>query len=291
MNRAWSRAEAQLAKLARYPAPLRILLFLIGLGCLWLPFLVMFHGLANLRWLIQDHNQATILSLIALYSGFIWLVRLWSKKVHQEAKPLWRFGLEFSLESGQELITGVAIGGISLLLLFVVQGGLGMLTWQAGNAQFWRIFWEGLLVALGFGFAEELLFRGWLLDELQRDYRRAIALWANAALFAAVHRWQQLPALTLLGATLVWAKWSRHQVVNGSIHYRLALPIGVHTGLVWGYYVVNVGQLIRYTGRAPTWMTGLDGNPLIGFMGLLFLSLMAISTGYYCQQKNNFKGN
>jgi len=29
---------------------------------------------------------------------------------------------------------------------------------------------EGLIVALGIGFAEELLFRGWLLDELQRDY-------------------------------------------------------------------------------------------------------------------------
>lgn len=288
MNRTRRQAEPQFLRLARFPAPARIVVFLAALGCLWLPFLVGFHFLANVRWLIQDDNQATIFSLLALYGGFIWLVRLWSDRVHREPKPLRRFGLEFSWQSGQELMVGLVIGCFSLLLLFAVQGGLGMLTWQAGSAQLLQIGVEGLLVALGIGFAEELLFRGWLLDELQRDYRPAIALWLSAALYAAVHlRWQQFPALTLLGATLVWAKWSRHRVVDGSLYQQLGLPLGLHAGLVWGYYLVDVGRLVRYTERFPRWVTGFDNNPLVGVMGLLFLSLLAMSVRFYFRKRSD----
>jgi len=29
------------------------------------------------------------------------------------------------------------------------------------------------------------------------------------------------------------------------------LPIGLHSGLVWGYYIINVGQLVEYSGQVP----------------------------------------
>lgn len=53
---------------------------------------------------------------------------------------------------------------------------------------------------------------------------------------------------------------------------RLGISIGLHAGLVWGYYIVNVGQLIEYSNQVPVWVTGIDGNPIAGVMGLLFLS-------------------
>jgi uncharacterized protein len=46
--------------------------------------------------------------------------------------------------------------------------------------------------------------------------------------------------------------------------------------LVFGYYVVNVGNLITYTGRVPAWITGLNNNPLAGCMGLIFLGAIAL---------------
>ncbi|MEM8502332.1 MAG: hypothetical protein AAF716_04185, partial [Cyanobacteria bacterium P01_D01_bin.1] len=56
---------------------------------------------------------------------------------------------------------------------------------------------------------------------------------------------------------------------------RLGYPIGLHAGLIWGYYIVNVGGLSDYTGRAPEWVTGIDSNPLAGLMGLILLGLIA----------------
>jgi membrane protease YdiL (CAAX protease family) len=58
-------------------------------------------------------------------------------------------------------------------------------------------------------------------------------------------------------------------------HNRLGLPIGFHAGLVWGYYIINVGNLVKYSGSVPDWITGVDRNPLAGIMGLLFLGCIA----------------
>jgi len=268
------------AKLATYSALIRIVIFLLILGCFWLPFLVAFH------LLLADDNLATIASLLTLYLGFIGFVKLWGDRVHAEQHPLRSYGLEFSLQSGKELLVGFLLGSVSLFLLFLLQGWLGFLQWQPLSQSFARILLEGLLVALAFGFAEELFFRGWLLDELQRDYRPNVALWLNAALFAFAHlRLLQFPGLTLLGATLVWAKWSRIQPAQGRVKTRLALPIGLHAGLVWGIYQVNVGNLVKYTGQVPAWVTGLDNQPIVGVTGLLLLSLLAIGIRSYQRQQ------
>jgi len=40
--------------------------------------------------------------------------------------------------------------------------------------------------------------------------------------------------------------------------------------------MINVGQLIRYSGSVPDWVTGVNGNPLAGAIGLLFLSVLAV---------------
>jgi len=56
------------------------------------------------------------------------------------------------------------------------------------------------------------------------------------------------PGLLLLGLTFVWAKRSRRS--------RLGLPIGLHAGL-GGYYIINVGQLVEYSGQVPDWLLAL----------------------------------
>ena len=122
--------------------------------------------------------------------------------------------------------------------------------------------------------AEELLFRGWLLDELQRDYGKKICIWVTAIAYAIAHFLKPIeevirtavtfPALVLLGIALVLAKYKHGD--------RLGICIGIHGGLVWGYYIVDVGQLIEYSDRVPVWVTGIDGNPIAGVMGLVFLA-------------------
>lgn len=240
---------------------MRIVAFLLGLLLLWLPIAL------PLAWLIHDANQRSIVTLVVLYLEFIGLVRLWGRRVYREPL-LTQYGLEVSWRSGRELFIGWALGILSLSALLLIETAGGWISWQSPALPVWRLLLEAGLVSLGIGFAEELLFRGWLLNELQRDYRPSRVLWVDAAIYAALHGFRpQFPALLLLGMALVWAK---------RLTARLGLAIGLHAGLVGSYYLVNVGHLFDYSGRAPEWITGLDRNPLAGVLGVLCLSGLAI---------------
>lgn len=268
--------KRDLSKIARYPAPVRIMLFAVPLLLLW----GLLTGISV--WLIADANTANILTLLLLYSQFIVLVRVWGQYVYGQPNLLWRYGLDLTQRSCWELLLGLVIGTGCLFALMETQASLGWVVWKPPSDNFLQVAVEGLLVALGFGFAEELLFRGWLLDELQRDYHPTIALWVNALIYAALHGFRlQFPALVVLGLTFVWAKRACGTAESGWRRDRLALPMGLHAGLVWGYYLVKVGQLIESPNRVPTWITGIDANPLAGAMGILFVSSLALSVRHF----------
>ena len=121
------------------------------------------------------------------------------------------------------------LGGLlkALLLLALVAGALLV----GGNAQ-----WRGLAaldggealnaiaLMVGVGFAEELVFRGWLWGELQRLMAPQAALLMQAAIFAVVHPWSQdgwlgavglLVGLILLGLNLALQRPSRWRAALG----------------------------------------------------------------------------
>lgn len=271
--------------------------FLLVLLLLWLPIAL------PIYWLVNDSNLVSILTIIILYAEFILLVRVWGRRVYRQPNLLWRYGLERSRRMGLELLVGLAIGCASVLALFVTQSAFGWITWQSPSIALLKVAIEGLLVALGIGFAEELFFRGWLLDELQRDYSLHVALWADATIFALVHGLKpQFPALVLLAVTLIWAKRSRTDADNGTPvgesawrhqtlnvpRGRLGLPMGLHAGLVWGYYIINVGQCIRYAPQAPGWLSGIDHNPLAGVSGFLFMGILAVGMWRYARRHRAF---
>ncbi len=266
-------------KIASYPFFLRIPIFLVALLSIWLPFA------APIYLLVKDSNLATILTMALLFTEFLLLVRLWGKQVYRENQVLKSYGLISSRQNGFEFLIGLAIGLLLTFSLFGVQGLFGFVSWQNSD-NLPRIIAEGLLSALGVGFAEELVFRGWLLDELQRDYSDRVSLWGNSIVFALSHfikpvaamlrSWPQFPGLLLLGLILVGGKRSRQN--------RLGLAIGFHAGIVWGYYMINVGKLVRYSGSVPDWVTGVNGNPLAGAIGLLFLSVLAVGMRKMSQQ-------
>ena len=56
----------------------------------------------------------------------------------------------------------------------------------------------------------------------------------------------------------------------------MGLPIGLHGGLVWGNYIIEVGKLIKYSGAAPQWVTGVNNNPLAGVMGFNGFNIVGI---------------
>lgn len=283
MNIAWS-------KLALLPAPVRLLVFLLLLLLLWLPIAL------PIALLESDPNTVTIATMSVLLIEFLVWVQIWGRKVHRNTRILHTYGLVRSSQNGLELLLGLAIGLLSLGFMFGVQGGLGWVAWQPiALVPFLKITLEGLLTGFGTGLAEELVFRGWILDELERDYSNSVSLWASSLTFACLHfikpvseiirTFPQFPGLVLLGLALVWAKRStRHSAYPGG---RLGLPIGLHAGLVWGYYLIAVGQLVTYPHQVPEWVTGIDQNPLSGIVGLIVLS--SIAGAMYWQSHVNYQ--
>ncbi|MCU0543498.1 MAG: CPBP family intramembrane metalloprotease [Oscillatoriaceae cyanobacterium Prado104] len=261
----------RIKKIGSYPFPWRVIIFLLILLAIWLPAAI------PIYFLVKDSNLATILTMGLLFVEFIILLPQWGKRVYGKTNLFKSYGLVNTKQNGIELFIGLAIGTCLTFTLFAVQGLFGFVLWQ-NSQNLSRIIAEGLLSALGVGFAEELVFRGWLLDELQRDYNYRISARSNTLIFALAHfikpvgvmlqSWPQLPGLLLLGSILIWGK--------RNCQNRLGLPIGLHAGLVWGYYTINVGQLVKYSGSVPDWVTGVNGNPLAGAIGLLFLSILAL---------------
>jgi membrane protease YdiL (CAAX protease family) len=274
--------KLNLGFIAHYPAPLRLGIFVLTLLLIWLPFTV------PIYWLETDANKINILTLSLLYIEFIFLLKYWGKHIYKQPQLLRSYGLEISWPNCQFFFKGLTIGLLSLFTLFLLQGILGWVVWQPPPNELLRYILEGLLVACGLGFAEELLFRGWLLDELERDYKPNVALWVSSLIFALLHfikpvaeiirTLPEFPALFLLGLILVWAKRSTvRNSPNQTVKKKpalLGMPMGFHAGLIWGYYIINVGELVADAGKVPPVIVSVD-RPLAGIMGLLFLSAIA----------------
>ncbi len=212
---------------------------------------------------------------VFLYVVFVIEVGWWGRKVWGLAHPYRSYGL-IPLNI-KEFLSGLAIALASFSTLMLLQVGLGWLVVQEVDLRLAVL--SGAVTAFGVGFAEELLFRGWLLTELEQDLSPSFALWANSLIFAVLHflkplevilqTWVQFPGLVLLGLILVWLR----RLTGG----RLSMAIALHGGLVWAYYIVHTTRWIVPSGTVPEWVTGIGGHPLAGLLGLGFLGVMGLA--------------
>ena len=159
----------------------------------------------------------------------------------------------------------------AVLLLGLVAAGLavaGQLSWQPRLTA--PLVLNALLLGLGVGFAEELLFRGWLMGELTLLLGRQRALWLQAALFSLVHTRFNLPLLQLLGLLagllLLGLALGLQRRADGGLLWG---AIGLHGGLVGGWFFLVQG-LVQVSATAPSWLIG-PANPIGGLLGWLGL--------------------
>jgi uncharacterized protein len=164
----------------------------------------------------------------------------------------------------------------ALLLLGVVAAGLalsGTLGWEPRLSA--GLLLNAVALGLGVGFAEELLFRGWLLGELSLLLGRQRALWLQAVLFSLVHTRFNLPIgllLSLLGGLLLLGlALGLQRRADGGLLWG---AIGLHGGLVGGWFLLQQG-VVSVNPMAPGWLIG-PANPiggLLGWLGLCWLLL------------------
>ncbi|XP_021756724.1 uncharacterized protein LOC110721832 [Chenopodium quinoa] len=276
-------------RIADQPLFLRVLGFSGMVLVLWSPVLVPL--LPTLFQNLLTHTSSSIVELaciVGLYTAVIILIMQWGKGIRGYEDPFKQYGLDFtSPRKVQHFLIGL-VGGVMLVisihslnaylgfvkLSFPSSLGSSSLTFSAkikAHGQLFLSAGQGLAVAAGVSFVEELLFRSWLLEEIAIDLGYHPGILLSGLAFALSQRsWQAIPGLWLLSLCLAGARLRK----EGS----LFIPIGLRTGLMASSYFLQTSGFVVYMSKIPWWIIGLHPfQPFSGVVGLLVALLLAVA--------------
>ena len=196
------------------------------------------------------------------------------RRVWREPAPWRRLGVVAPPGAALQALLG---GGAKALGLLAPISGLllavGLARWQPDLS--WAELANAVALGLGVGFAEELLFRGWLWGELACHWGRGRAAIAQALLFSLVHARFDLglPGLVGLlgGLALLGLALALQRRADGGLLWG---AVGLHGGLVGGWFALQQGAL-AIDPDSPFWLMGPGGanpNPVGGLLGWLGLA-------------------
>ncbi len=204
-----------------------------------------------------------------------------------DRQPISSLGLKLSRNAITDLGAGILMMGLLMGLIYVVQSRLGWLSFENSA-------WQGLTVPqvlreiilptlylfILVGWLEELLFRGYVLQNLASGLNIWWGLGLSSILFAAAHSlnpgasWTAIAGLFAAGLFLGYAYMRTRQ---------LWLPVGLHIGWnffegpVFGFPVsgLNIPHLIQQAETGPDLWTGGAFGPEAGLIVIPALALGA----------------
>ncbi len=246
--------------------------FVAWVGC-WLPLATL--SAIAMNWHpskpLQPEQKLPLLIPLYLLAPLIFWAATWLTNTSFSD-----YGILANISILSSLALGFGLGVLSLVFVFGWEWWLGLCRFKELNIkQITSIALPILLVALFVGAIEELVFRGFLLTQLEQNYPVWVAAIMSSLIFAVLHLvWEQretipqLPGLWLMGMVLVLARF----VDNGN----LGLAWGLHAGWVWAIACIDTAQLINYTGKTSEWVTGKNKKPLAGVAGIACLLLTGV---------------
>ncbi|MFY8148361.1 MAG: type II CAAX prenyl endopeptidase Rce1 family protein [Prochlorococcaceae cyanobacterium] len=262
-----------------------------GVALLYVPLLYAAGWLLAWPLLLGGPNHALVGTgftlLLFLLTLPAWVRRLWA-----EAHPWQALGVTGPASALLRAFLRGLIKAVLLLLglsLVLLLGGWAR--WSEGCSA--AELTNGLLLVLGVGFAEELVFRGWLWGELRMllgggSRADQQALLAQAAVFSLVHTRFTLGAAALLpllgGLGLLGVVLALQRRADGGLLWG---AVGLHGGLVGGWFLLQ-GSLLELAPEAPAWLVGPGGpapNPIGGLVGWLGLSALLWARRRWCRGK------
>ena len=256
----------------------------------WLPTVLFIPLLYALGWLAAvpltllglPTDQLSLTGTVLSFVLFLLVMPRWAALRWSESQPWAALGIYGANPQEQPapaaaLLKGllIAAGLLMVITSVVLIDGSGNWRGEVDATQ----LTNAVLLCLGVGFAEELIFRSWLWTELQEMIGSRRAAWAQAGIFSLVHTRFNLGlgamgglliGLFLLGMVLARQRQSDRGSLWGCI--------GLHGGLVAGWFLLQNG-LLQLSPNAPPWLVGPGGhspNPLGGLIGILSLLILLL---------------
>ena len=256
----------------------------------WLPTVLFIPLLYAMGWLAAvpltllglPTDQLSLTGTVLSFVLFLLVMPRWAALRWSEPRPWAALGIRGAKPQEQPapaaaLLKGllIAAGLLMVITSVVLIDGSGNWRGEVDATQ----LTNAVLLCLGVGFAEELIFRSWLWTELQEMIGSRRAALAQASIFSLVHTRFNLGfgamsgllvGLFLLGMVLA----SQRQTDRGALWG----CIGLHGGLVAGWFLLQNG-LLQLSPNAPPWLVGPGGhspNPLGGLIGILSLLILLL---------------
>jgi len=201
------------------------------------------------------------------------------RRVWNEPTPWCRLGVLAPPQRALGALLGGWAKALALLapiaVLLVVSG---LARWQPNLSP--AELANALALGLGVGFAEELLFRGWLWGELALHLGRSRGAVAQAVIFSLAHVRADLGIAGLVGLlgglVLLGLALALQRRADGGLLWG---AVGLHGGLVGGWFALLQGALVLRP-DGPLWLVGPGGanpNPVGGLLGWLGLTLVLLA--------------
>ena len=233
---------------------------------------------------------AEILTLVA-FTFATWLARRLLDR-----RSFRSLGFELNRHVLADLAFGFFVPGVLMGGIYAFESAVGWLdfegwAWQAFPAEVVvRDLVAYLLVFVLAGFEEELISRGYQLQNLAAGLNLPWAVFISSAIFTALHlanpgaSWASVLGILGAGYFLAYA-WVR----TGQLWLSIGLHIGwnVFEGVVFGFPVsgLNVFRLIQHQLAGPALITGGEFGPEGGLVVLPALVLGALLVGLYTRSR------
>jgi len=249
----------------------------------------------------EDISYAGLLLITTLISCLAITISVFIARRFLDRRTFTSLGLHGNRQAIYDLLFGVALTGLMIGLIFLLLWAVGWLQVEslAWQVESWRNLTTSILIIVALfalvGWQEELLIRGYWLQNLSDGLSQSLGVLFSSALFALAHAlnpnlsWQAYLGLFLSGLFLAFGYLRTKQ---------LWLPIGLHIGwnlfegTVFGFPVSGqyFYQLVRQTVSGPDIITGGAFGPEAGLILLPVLLLGAAGVFWYTHNRNPSQG-
>jgi membrane protease YdiL (CAAX protease family) len=250
-------------------------------------FLTLFTVISQATPLLAFLGDPILISL-ASYTLSIYLARRW-----YDHRDLLSLGLHWNPAASRDLIAGIALPALLIGLIFLVEWALGWLTiegfaWQSQGFSAWTElgYWAAAFIMVGF--YEELLSRGYMLQNLAEGVGMSWAIFISSGIFALLHLANPGAGLASTLGVLSAGYFLAYGYVRSK---QLWLPIGLHIGWnlfegpIFGFPVsgLETAHLIQQSVTGPALITGGEFGPEAGLIVLPILGFGAWVINLYAK--------
>ena len=250
----------------------------------WIPTFTLFLFLYPAGWFLGhlifffnqniSANNLSIIGTIITFILFLIVLPSWGR-IRWKTNNLWlSIGLDFKniFRSIKIFLSGFFFSSFLLLIFYLFIYVCGWID-SVNYVKISTIFNAIVLIA-GIVFAEEIIFRGWLLKEMVFLFGSRKGILFQSAIFSLAHYRSDLSfgalfffliGLFLFGLVLTFRRISDEGSLWGCV--------GLHGGLVGIWYLFDSGMVL-FTSEIPFYLLGPSKsmvNPIGSLLGIIFL--------------------